>query len=103
MLWLAIGALVLSFIVNIALISRWSGRVEQTQKSHTEILDRHELAHDFHYKQSREHETADQRHFADTDMHWNRREREWLNTRFEEVGERFDKIERMIAAVRAKS
>ena len=103
MLWLAIGALVLSFVVNIALISRWSGRVEQTQKGHAEILSRHEIAHDFHYREAREYKADDQKHFADTDMHWNKRERDWLNTRFEEVGERFDKIEQLISTLRQKS
>jgi len=96
MLWVAIGALALSFFFNIVLISRWSGRVESTQKAQGKIIERHEKAHDFHYKQAREHEFNDQKHFSDTDMHWNRRERDWLNTRFEEMGERFDKIESML-------
>jgi hypothetical protein len=98
MLWIAVGALILSFIVNIALISRWSGKIESTQKNHSAILERHEEHHDFHYKQAREQDAINQRHFADTDMHWNRRERDWLNTRFEEMGERFDKLESMLRA-----
>jgi hypothetical protein len=95
MLWLAIGALLLSFIVNIALISRWSGRVEQTQRTNEE-------QHDYFYKEMREHKADDQKHFSDTDMHWNKRERDWLNQRFEEMGERFDKVESMIALIRTK-
>jgi hypothetical protein len=102
MLWLAIGALLLSFIVNIALISRWSGRVEQTQRTHNDILRKNEEQHDYFYKEMREHKADDQKHFSDTDMHWNRREREWLNQRFEEMGERFDKVESMIALIRTK-
>ncbi len=35
------------------------------------------------FRLNREHEQSDQRHFNDTDMHWNKRERDWLNKRFD--------------------
>ncbi len=113
MYWIAFGTLALSLFASIAVIARWAGGVEQTQKGHGLKLAEYRDHHDTHYKQAKEHEANDNKHFSDTDMHWNRRERDWLNTRFEEMGEqfkdqtrefgrRFDDVERMISSLRQK-
>lgn len=96
MIWIAGGAVLLTVLINLAIVAFMNGKLEQRMSNVEKIQDRHESAHGHHYDQAREHETADQMHFKDNDRHWAPQERGWLNQRFIEVGQRFDKLESLI-------
>ncbi len=98
MLWpsllIAAGAVALSLIIQIAIASRWTGKTEERVKSAEVQIVRnqndyevdqknHREVHGVLFEQIRTHEQTDHAHAQDTDMHWNKREREWLNKRFD--------------------
>jgi predicted Holliday junction resolvase-like endonuclease len=97
---IAIVAIIVTVVINLLLFSYWAGKLEQQMKDNKESVDstleRHEEAHNFHYKQERDHEASDNEHFKDNERHWAPQERVWLNQRFVEVGQRFDRLETLI-------
>lgn len=97
--WISIALAVLGNILYLA----WrEGRTAQRLENIEKNMDKQEALHNAHFKFERDHEAKDQAHVNDNDAHWNRREREWLNQRFLEVGERFDKLEAMILNIISK-
>lgn len=96
MFWLSVIGTGLAFLTCMLAMANRAGKLEQRIVSLEDANKRSEVHHTNHYAQAQRHEEADQRHFADTDVHWNKREREWLDKRFVEMGTRFDTLEKMI-------
>ncbi len=78
---------VIVILFNIGVLVYMAGKFEQKVKDQEAGNQKQFISIDRDtaelFRLNREHEQSDQRHFNDTDAHWNRREREWLNKRFD--------------------
>lgn len=87
--WSAVIGLIVSMGANIAFFSFRYGRLTQKQSSDQDYNDKRFDAINKDVSEiaclNREHQTSDQEHFSDSDLHWGSREREWMNLRFENI------------------
>ncbi len=76
--WIAIISVIIGLSVHGAVVAYGYGK--QTQKT-AELKSGQEIL----FARSEQHQLADNIHFKDTNLHWDSRERDWMNKRFENI------------------